>query len=172
MGDDDLLVSEELAKLDAESAAAEAAVERLVSEELARSELVVETPAVQQERRRAGALPSEVRQALTALDGRLIAVLKNRDIRLVRTQWLLDQPPGFRMPHRQELEAIEASTSGSSPLLSADESVGLVHRGDRSLGALTYPWLSAGDPDPEGRRVEVIRKALAQLRHIEAFFWE
>ena len=170
MGDDDLLVSEELAKLDAESAAAEAAVERLVSEELARSELVIET--VPQERRRAGALPPEVRQALTALDGRLIAVLKNRDIRLVRAQWLLDQPPGFRMPHRQELEAIEASTSGSSPLLSADESVGLVQRGDRSLGALTYPWLSAGDPDPEGRRVEVIRKALAQLRHIEAFFWE
>ena len=33
-------------------------------------------------------------------------------------------------------------------------------------------WLSPGDPDPAGRRLEVVRRALAENQHIEGLFWE
>ena len=49
-------------------------------------------------------LPPEVRKMLTTLDDRLVKVLESEDIRLVRTTWLLAQPPEFRMAPRQELE--------------------------------------------------------------------
>ena len=42
---------------------------------------------------------------------------------------------------------------------------------NRSVGALSYGWLSPGSPDPAGRRLDVVRQALTAHPRIEAFFW-
>ena len=68
----------------------------------------------------------------------------------------------------QQLEALERT--GDSPLLSPEEAVALVRRGDRSVGALSYGWLSAGDPDPVGMRMAVVRRAPEQFTHEGAGF--
>ena len=113
-----------------------------------------------------------MRSALTALDDRLVEVLSAGAIRLVRTSWLLQQPPEFRIQWRQQLEALERGDEGLSPLLSPEEAVSLVRQGDRSVGVLSYAWLSPGDPDPAGRRLEVLRRSLAKLPNIAALFWD
>ena len=83
------------------------------------------------------------------------------------------QPDNFKMPNRQALEEIERSGDLPSPLLSPQEAAALVERGDRSIGVLTYGWLSPGDPDPDGSRIRVLRRALAgMVIRIEALFWD
>jgi hypothetical protein len=116
-------------------------------------------------------LPPKLRQALTELDKIVIQVLMCGAIRLLCVKWLLMQPDNFKMPNRQELEALEKSGASPSPLLSREEAAALVRRGDRSIGALTYGWLMSGDPDPAGSRIRVLRRALARLA-IEALFWD
>ena len=76
--------------------------------------------------------------ALTSLDDRLIEVLGNGDIRLVRSEWLLAQPDVFLMVNRQALEEFELRGVSPSPLLHPDEAAEDVRRGNRSVGALTY----------------------------------
>ena len=118
-------------------------------------------------------LPSKLRQALTELDKIVIDVLLRGAIRLLCVKWLLMQPANFKMPNRQALEEIERSGDLPSPLLSPQEAAALVERGDRSIGALTYGWLSPGDPDPDGSRMRVLRRALkGMLIRIEALFWD
>ncbi|KOO26799.1 hypothetical protein Ctob_001341, partial [Chrysochromulina tobinii] len=118
-------------------------------------------------------LPPKLRQALTELDTILIQVLLQGAIRLLSVKWLLMQPANFKMPNRQALEEIERSGVSPSPLLSCEEAAALVERGDRSIGALTYGWLSPGDPDPDGSRVRVLRRALmGMVIRIEALFWD
>ena len=117
-------------------------------------------------------LPLGIQQALSSLDDRLVGVLEKEAIRLVRATWFCQQPPDFKMPMRQELEELEKRGGQPSPLLQADEAVALVRKGNRGVGVLSYPWLSPGDPDPEGRRVQVLQRTLAVRPHLEAFFWE
>lgn len=90
-------------------------------------------------------LPTELFAQLTKFDDPLIEVLRRGDIRLLRVVWLLAQPPDFRIMYRQQLEELEAQGASPSPLLSPEEAVSLVQRGDRSVGALTYGWLSPGE---------------------------
>jgi hypothetical protein len=116
-------------------------------------------------------LPPKLHRALTELDKIVIQVLMCGAIRLLSVKWLLMQPDNFKMPNRQELEALEKSGASPSPLLSGEEAAALVRRGDRSIGALTYGWLMSGDPDPAGSRIRVLRRALARLA-IEALFWD
>ena len=116
-------------------------------------------------------LPPKLRQTLTELDAILIQVLLRGAIRLLRVEWLMKQLDHFRMPRRQVLEELEESGVLPSPLLSPQEAAALVERGDRSIGALTYAWLSPGDPDPDGSRIRVLRRALTSLA-IEALFWD
>jgi hypothetical protein len=116
-------------------------------------------------------LPPKLHRALTELDKIVIQVLMCGAIRLLCVKWLLMQPDNFKMPNRQELEALEKSGASPSPLLSGEEAAALVRRGDRSIGALTYGWLMSGDPDPAGSRIRVLRRALARLA-IEALFWD
>jgi hypothetical protein len=85
----------------------------------------------------------QARQTLSALDERLVKGLRAGDIRLVRSAWLLGSTMPGRMQKRQDLESLEAA-GGESPLLSPEEAAQLVGRGNRSAGALTYGWLSAG----------------------------
>ena len=82
-------------------------------------------------------LPPEVRDALTALDDKLVTVLESGAIRLVSTKWMLAQPADFRMPRRQELEQLERSGASPSPLLTSVQAVALIRRGDRSVGVLS-----------------------------------
>jgi hypothetical protein len=116
-------------------------------------------------------LPPKLHRALTELDKIVIRVLLCGAIRLLCVEWLLMQPDNFKMPNRQALEALEKSGASPSPLLSREAAASLVRRGDRSIGALTYGWLSPGDPDPAGSRIRVLRRALMRLA-IKALFWD
>jgi hypothetical protein len=84
------------------------------------------------------ALNADVRMALTALDDRLVDVLGMGHIRLVRSAWLLAQPEEYRIEKRQELEVLEQSGVSPSPLLTSEEAVVLIQKGDRSAGVLSY----------------------------------
>ena len=117
-----------------------------------------------------GEIAHEILIALTRLDERLVIAFGGGDIRLVRTSWLLSQPPGFRVQHRQELEALERSGVSPSPLLSSEEAKELLRRGQRGVGVLSHAWLSPGNPDPMGKRMEVLRGALEQRPYLEACF--
>ena len=118
-------------------------------------------------------LPPKLRQALTELDKIVIQVLLCKAIRLLCVKWLLMQPANFKMPNRQALEEIERSGASPSPLLNPREAAALVERGDRSIGTLTYGWLSPGDPDPDGSRFRVLRRALLGMAiRVEALFWD
>ena len=83
-------------------------------------------------------LPEETRQLLTALDDQLVEALKRGDIRLVRAAWLLALPEGEQLVRRQDVKMIE----GIEPLLTPDEAVAAIRKGNRSVGALSHPWLS------------------------------
>jgi hypothetical protein len=118
-------------------------------------------------------LPPKLRQALTELDKIVIQVLLCKAIRLLCVKWLLMQEDNFKMPNRQALEEIERSGASPSPLMNPREAAALVERGDRSIGTLTYGWLSPGDPDPKGSRFRVLRRALkGMVIRIEALFWD
>ena len=118
------------------------------------------------------ALPAEIRTALTKLDDPLVAALERSDVRLVRSSWILSEATS-RMPFRQQLEALEAERGASaSPLLSPEEAVALIRRGDRSVGSLTYGWVSPGEPDPAGERLAVLRRTLREYPNLAAVFWE
>ena len=114
-------------------------------------------------------MPDEIFGVLTALDDRLVEVVARGDIRLLSTSWLREQNSDFRIVRRQELAAKVCSPT---PLLRPEEAVALIRRGDRCVGSLSYGWLMAGEPDPAGTRIRVVRQALLELPHIEALFWE
>ena len=110
-------------------------------------------------------------RVLTKLDDRLIESVQRGDIRFVRAAWVL-QPAVKQIRNRQELEELERGGASPSPLMSTNEAVAMIRRGDRSAGALTYGWLSPFHPDPAGKRLEVVRAALSANLHIEGFFWD
>ena len=117
-------------------------------------------------------MAEKVYWTLTAFDDGLAHALGASTIRLVSSAWFLDQKAGFRLPYRQELEKEERSGVIPSPLLSPRDAVALLRQGSRCVGAVTHGWLSPGDPDPEGRRVQVLQKALRARPHIVSFFFE
>ena len=86
----------------------------------------------------AAALNTDVRLALTSLDDRLVDVVGKGHIRLVRSAWLLAQPKEYRIKKRQDLELLEQSGVSPSPLLTPEEAVALIRKGDRSAGVLSY----------------------------------
>ena len=92
-------------------------------------------------------------QVLSRLDDRLCEVLAEGHIRLVRAAWLKSRPAGYRIQYRQLLEEIERQGSSPSPLLSPREAVAAIRSCSRSVGALTYGWLSPGVPRCELARV-------------------
>ncbi|KOO28318.1 ankyrin repeat and sam domain-containing protein 6 [Chrysochromulina tobinii] len=66
----------------------------------------------------------------------------------------------------------EKSPFLSSPFLSAEEAVVLLRRGSRGVGALSHSWLSPGECDPDGVRLEMVLAALEEHPHIEGVFWD
>ena len=87
-------------------------------------------------------LLSQELRALSSLDDKLIAAFRREDIRLLRSSWLLQQPPGFKLPRRQDLEAREREEA--SPLLSGEEAAELISACGRGMGSLTHGWLTPG----------------------------
>ena len=108
------------------------------------------------------------------LDDRLIDALEREVIRLLRVEWLLAQPDGFKLPRRQDLEILERSLKGVglSPLLRGEEAVALMRNGEREVGALSYGWLLPWDPDPTGERMVLLRRVLKERPYIKALFWD
>ena len=106
---------------------------------------------------------------LSQLDDQLVERLRAGDIRLVRPAWLINAPTE-RIVRRQRLEELESE--GESPLLSPSEAAELVRRCTRGMGALSYGWALAGDPDPAGERLALLRRTLAAHPHIEGLFWD
>ena len=115
-------------------------------------------------------LPNDVMTALTRLDDRLGEALEQGDIRLLRVEWLLAQPKGYKMQRRQDLEELEYQEL--SPLFTGAESVALIRNGKREIAALSYGWLLGWDPDPTGERAALLRRALAERPYIKALFWD
>jgi Ran GTPase-activating protein (RanGAP) involved in mRNA processing and transport len=121
-----------------------------------------------------GAPSEEMIRVLSRLDDRLADALRTGDIKLLRVSWLrrlrglLRQPDWRSLRRRQELEALRAE----SPFLSAEEAVALLRRGNRGVGALTHGWLSPGECDPDGARLEMVLAALDEHPHIEGVFWD
>lgn len=99
-------------------------------------------------------------------------MLQREDIRLLRVDWLLDQPENYRMQRRQDLEKLQAVDRGQSPLLCGNEAVALVRNGAREVGALSYGWLLPWDPDPTGERMVLLRRVLRERPYIKALFWD
>jgi hypothetical protein len=122
--------------------------------------------------------PPEMIRVLSRLDDRLAEALRAGDIKLLRVSWLrrlgrsLRQPNGRRLKRRQELEALFLASGKKSPFLSAEEAVALLRRGNRGVGALTHGWLSPGECDPDGARLDVMLAALEEHLHIEGVFWD
>ena len=112
-----------------------------------------------------------VLQLLSALDDRLVAALEAGDIRLLRSAWLLKQTGTFRLLCRQDLETKDGDGLNSA-LLSCEEAVRLIRRCDRSVGAVTHGWLTPGDPDPDGRRLDLVQRALRANPGMEGLFWD
>jgi hypothetical protein len=121
-----------------------------------------------------GAPSEEMIRVLSRLDDRLADALRTGDIKLLRVSWLrrlrelLRQPDWRSLKRRQELEALRAE----SPFLSAEEAVALLRRGNRGVGALTHGWLSPGECDPDGARLDMVLAALEEHPHIEGVFWD
>jgi len=118
--------------------------------------------------------PPEMICVLSGLDDRLAEALRAGDIKLLRVSWLrrlrglLRQPDWRSLRRRQELEALRAE----SPFLSTEEAVALLRRGNRGVGALTHGWLSPGECDPDGARLDMVLAALDEHPHIEGVFWD
>eukprot|EP00900_Chrysochromulina_parva_P004336 jgi/Chrpa1/13903/Chrysochromulina_OHIO_Genome00006180-RA len=125
-----------------------------------------------------GAPSEEMIRVLSGLDDRLADALRAGDIKLLRVSWLqrqrqlLQQPNGRRLKRRQELEALFLAPGEKSPFLSAEEAVALLRRGTRGVGALTHGWLSPGECDPDGARLDMVLAALDEHPHIEGIFWD
>ena len=74
---------------------------------------------------------------MQALDSKLIEALERGDIRFLRSAWLIQQPDTYQLQRRQELELLD-ECGVNSPLLSREEAVALVRKGNRGAGALTH----------------------------------
>ena len=106
------------------------------------------------------------------LDERLVTVLTNKDIRLLRVEWLLAQREDYKIQRRQELEKLERDDRGLSPFLTGEEAADLIRNGAREVGALSYGWLLPWDPDPTRERLRLLQRVLKQKTYIKAIFWD
>ena len=104
---------------------------------------------------------------LSSLDDGLVAVLERGDIRFVRSAWLLLLPPGELIPFRQKLEELELQGVSPSPLLSPAEAVALIRKCKRSVGALTYGWLSPGSAfTPPSNSSQILAGRATRVPHV------
>jgi hypothetical protein len=100
-------------------------------------------------------------------DSRVHEALSDGTIRLLRCSWLRDQPAGYVLSRRQDLP--------EEAFFSHAEAADLFMRQDRSVGVLSYGWLTALHCDPHGRHFDRVAHFL-RLSHVgqsfEALFWD
>jgi len=118
------------------------------------------------------------REQLLQLDSRLcnVALKKLQDsqpyIRLVRISFLLNQSPYWQLPRMQDLRSYKDA------LLTPDEAIALLKRGDRSIFVLSYGWLSKTHPDSGGHRFHKVVEFFQYLHKCKllpkdaALFWD
>ena len=95
------------------------------------------------------------------------ALLADGTIRLIRVSWLLAQSPGWVIMRRQDLP--------EAAFVPIQEAVKMLR--ERRVGVLSYRWLSAAHPDPEGLHLSAMRTFLNQPRdgsaaRVAALFWD
>ena len=111
-------------------------------------------------------LEPTTRNALAQLDLALIAILERGDIKLIRTESVLEFT---KLPYRQQLEA-----TNPGAFMPPAEAAALIRSGMRGAGTFTYGWRFGGDPDPDGAYLRSVQAALRtpQCAHIKALFWD
>ena len=117
-------------------------------------------------------------EAEKPIDGKLSERLGDGSIRLLRCDWLLSEDSDASlgrdpatgnavMRRQQELPA--------AAFFSEQEAADLLARGDRSILALSFGWLTAAQPDPHGTTLAAIRRYLRSEPAAVArcgLFWE
>ena len=111
--------------------------------------------------------------ALAALDADVMELLRNGAIKLLSADFLRSTHTMKTLVRRQELEALEAH-SRERIFLSSAEAVAALQRRQREVGALTYCWCSAGNPDPAGAYLSALTGFLRSHSgaHIVGIFWD
>lgn len=117
-------------------------------------------------------------EAEKPIDGKLRERLGDGSIRLLRCEWLLsmesdaslgrDAATGNAVMRRQQELPPEA-------FYSAEDAADLLKRGDRSIFALSYGWLTRAHPDPHGTTLSAVRRYLQSESSAVvrcALFWE
>ena len=105
-----------------------------------------------------GAAPESAISPLKYLDKSVNDALTNGKIRLVSVAYILKQPEGHKLQRMQELASIKGA------LLSPQQAAKLMANANRSVFALSYGWLCAGEPDPYGKRFAKVKQALLWLK--------
>ena len=136
--------------------------------------------------------------ALAALDEPLVGVLSSGDIRLLCAAWMREQPEGWQLQRRQDLEALEKA--GERPFLSTEQAEAGLRKGERVLAIISQcaappklapapashlapasltparrahsGWLKPGSPDPHGARLALVLAFLADHPEIEGVFFD
>uniref|UniRef100_A0A7S2NHY8 Uncharacterized protein n=2 Tax=Haptolina brevifila TaxID=156173 RepID=A0A7S2NHY8_9EUKA len=110
------------------------------------------------------------------IDGPLRERLADGSILLLRCSWLLskssdshldcDVSGNLRMRRRQALP--------SNAFFAPSDAVELLDRADRSIFALSYRWLTNGQPDPAGTTLAAVRRHLSGVGKVEScgLFWD
>ena len=100
------------------------------------------------------------------LEGPLSERLRDGSIRLVSVRWLLAQPEGYTLRRRQDLP--------TEALVPPDAAVALLQSGH--VAVLSYRWLTAAHPDPDGFHMRAVRGFFAAARgrphRWRALFWD
>lgn len=99
-------------------------------------------------------------------DERLRAALADGTIGLLSCAWLRERAEGFIIPRHQDMPP--------EALLTPQEAEAAFSTGDRSIGALSYGWLTRPHPDPRGDHAAYVIPFLrtdSGLR-FKALFWD
>mmetsp|Transcript_44774 Transcript_44774/g.145479 ORF Transcript_44774/g.145479 Transcript_44774/m.145479 type:complete len:727 (+) Transcript_44774:1862-4042(+) len=96
------------------------------------------------------------------IDGPLADRLRDGSVRLLRSSWLAS-PASDAFLGRDASGAVIMKRQQDMPaeaFVPCEEAVAMLERGDRSILALSYGWLTALHPDPHGTTLAAVRRFL------------
>ena len=91
------------------------------------------------------------------IDERLAERLRDGSIRLVRVAWLLSDAPARSFRRGEAMVMRRCQELPADAFVPPEEAAELLLRGNRSVLALSYGWLSAAHPDPHGATFAALR---------------
>ena len=153
--------------LPANPAAARVSVEALMAIVLLSSLIVGAVYSIRELRRMRRALADVDLSAILSaadskIDGSLADRLRDGSVRLLRCSWLAS-PASDAFLGRDASGAVIMKRQQDMPaeaFVPSDEAVAMLERGDRSILALSYGWLTALHPDPHGTTLAAVRRFL------------